>query len=333
MRTREFGKSGLQTSVIGFGGWPMGRGQYGAFDDQQAIAAAQAAYDGGVTLFDGAAVYGWGYGEELLGKAIKPFRKNIVLVTKGGRRWLKDNPDRTRAAVSDSSPEYLNEGIDESLKRLDVEYIDLFLIHWPDPSRPYEVPMRALEAAKKSGKIRHYGVSNFHTDMLAECLKHGHPVCDQVGYHMFDRRPEAGTFPFVQKNGMGIMAYGSMAHGLLAGAWKPGHTFSEDDWRRNGKNFGLTIWAPENLPANLAVVDQLKKIASDHKKTMAQLAVAWVLADPAVTVALCGAKRPAEIKEDLGGDWVMSGSLRDEINKLVLSEGKGNGKVGDPGPP
>ena len=155
MRTREFGKSGLKTSVIGFGGWPMGRGQYGAFDDDQAIAAARAAHNGGVTLFDTAAVYGWGYGETLLGRAIKSFRKDIVLVTKGGRRWIKDNPDRTKATVSDSSPEYLNEGIDESLQRLGTDYIDLYLIHWPDLTRPYETPMRVLEAAKKAGKIRH----------------------------------------------------------------------------------------------------------------------------------------------------------------------------------
>ena len=148
-----------------------------------------------MTLFDTAAVYGWGYGETLLGKAVKPFRKDIVLVTKGGRRWIKDNPDRTKATVSDSSPEYLNEGIDESLQRLGTDYIDLYLIHWPDLTRPYETPMRVLEAAKKAGKIRHYGVSNFHADMLAECVKHGRPACDQVGYHMFDRRPEASIFP------------------------------------------------------------------------------------------------------------------------------------------
>jgi aryl-alcohol dehydrogenase-like predicted oxidoreductase len=332
MRTREFGKSGLKTSVIGFGGWPMGRGQYGAFDDGQAIAAVRAAFDGGVTLFDTAAVYGWGYGEELIGKAIKPFRKNIVLVTKGGRRWVQNDADRTRATVSDSSPEYINQGISESLKRLGTDYIDLYLIHWPDKTRPYEVPMRVLEDAKKAGKIRRYGVSNFHPDMLAECVKHGQPACDQVGYHMFDRRPEAGIFPFVQQNGIGVMAYGSMAHGLLTGAWKAGQSFAEDDWRRNGANFGLKTWAPENLPANLAVADKLKKIAADHKKTLAQLAVAWVLGNPAVTVALCGAKTPAEMKEDLGGDWAMPSSLREEINRLVLAEGSGVGKLGDVGP-
>ncbi len=332
MRTREFGTSGLRTSVIGFGGWPMGRGQYGAFDDDQAVAAVRAAHNGGVTLFDTAAVYGWGYGETLLGKAVKSFRKDIVLVTKGGRRWQPDIADRTKATVSDSSPEYLNEGIDESLKRLGTDYIDLFLIHWPDLTRPYETPMRVLEAVKKAGKIRHYGVSNFHADMLAECVKHGTPVCDQVGYHAFDRRAEAGIIPFTHTHGLGIMAYGSMAHGLLTGSWKPGHQFDEDDWRKNGRNFGLNTWSQDHLAKNLAVAEKLKTMAGDHRKSIAQLAIAWVLAEPSVTVALCGAKTPDEMRDDLGGDWVMPASLREEINRLVLSEGSGVGKVGDPGP-
>lgn len=332
MRTREFGNSGLKTTVIGFGGWPMGRGQYGALDDDQAVAAVRAAHDAGVTLYDTAAVYGWGYGETLMGKAIKPFRNQIVLVTKGGRRWVKGNTDRSRATVSDSSPEYLEEGINESLERLQTDYIDLYLVHWPDPTRSYSVPMEVLEKARQAGKIRHYGVSNFTREMLAECVRYGKPACNQVGYHMFDRRPEAEIFPFVREHGMGVMAYGSMAHGLLTGAWQPGQTFADDDWRQGGKNFGLSNWAPENLSKNLEAVEKLKQIAKDHGKTVAQLAIAWVLADPAVTVALCGAKAPDEIREDLGGDWEMPAALRDEINRLVLAEGAGLGKVGDPGP-
>jgi aryl-alcohol dehydrogenase-like predicted oxidoreductase len=175
-------------------------------------------------------------------------------------------------------------------------------------------------------------VSNFTVDMLSDCLKHGRPACNQVGYHIFDRRPEAGTFPFVMDNQIGVMAYGSMAHGLLTGAWKAGQTFGDDDWRRNGKNFGLTTWAPENLPRNLAIVDRLKGVAKAHGKTLPQLAIAWVLSHPAVTVALCGAKAPKEILEDVGGDWVIPQAVREEVNRMVLAEGAGVGKVGDPGP-
>ncbi|MCI0874641.1 MAG: aldo/keto reductase, partial [Chloroflexi bacterium] len=238
MRKRMFGNSGLETSVIGYGGWPMGRGMYGDFDDDEAIAAARAAYDNGVTLFDTAAVYGWGYGETLMGKALKGFREDVILVTKGAREWVRDNPDRRSATVSDSDPVRLRASIDESLKRLQTDYIDLFLIHWPDKDRPFSEPMEVLEEAKKSGKIRHSGVSNFSVAMMAECRETSPIATNQIGYHIFDRRPEAEVMPFVKENGMGIMAYGSLSHGLLTGTWGADKTFGDDDWRKGGANFG-----------------------------------------------------------------------------------------------
>ncbi|MDA1258834.1 MAG: aldo/keto reductase, partial [Chloroflexi bacterium] len=222
MRTRKFGDSGLETSAIGFGGWPMGRGQYGDLDDDEAIAAVQAAFDGGITLYDTAAVYGWGYGETLMGRAIKPLkREDIVLVTKGAREWDASSSDRSAATVADSDPDKLRASIDASLKRLQTDYIDVFLIHWPDKTRPFSDPMEVLEEAKKAGKIRHTGVSNFSVAMMEECLQTSPIITEQIGYHIFDRRPEQDVMPFVESHGMGIMAYGSMAHGLLTGSWSP----------------------------------------------------------------------------------------------------------------
>ena len=329
MRTRKFGDSGLETSVIGFGGWPMGRGQYGDLDDDEAIAAVQAAFDGGITLFDTAAVYGWGYGEELMGRAIKPLkREDIVLVTKGAREWKADSADNRSATVADSDPDLLRASIDASLKRLGTDYIDLFLIHWPDKTRPFSDPMEVLEEAKRAGKIRHTGVSNFSVSMMEESLQTSPIITDQIGYHIFDRRPEADVMPFVRSHGMGIMAYGSMAHGLLTGSWSADQSFGEDDWRRNGANFGIQNRGPDNLAANIAAVEKLKGIAADHGKTIAQLAIAWVLDNPAVTVALAGAKKPAEIIEDLGGDWDLPDGLKKEIDDLVLGEGSGVGLSG-----
>lgn len=328
MRKRTFGTSGLETSVIGYGGWPMGRGMYGALDDDEAMKAAQAAYDGGVTLFDTAAVYGWGYGEELMGKAIKSFRKDIVLVTKGAREWRRDEADRTKATVADSDPVKLRRSIDESLRRLQTDYIDLFLIHWPDHTRPHSEPMEVLEEAKKAGKIRHSGVSNHSVAMMQECLETSPIVTNQIGYHIFDRRPEADVMPFVESNGMGIMAYGSLAHGLLTGTWKPDQDFSDDDWRGRRDNFGIQSWGPENLAKNVAVVEKLKTIAGDHGLTVAQMAIAWVLKNPIVSVALVGAKTPQEMQEDLPGDWGMPDSVKEEIDSLVLAEGSGVGTAG-----
>jgi aryl-alcohol dehydrogenase-like predicted oxidoreductase len=328
MRKRMFGDSGLQTSVIGYGGWPMGRGMYGDFDDDQAIAAARTSYENGITLFDTAAVYGWGYGETLMGKALKGIREEVVLVTKGAREWVRDNPDRRAATVSDSDPKRLLASIDESLQRLQTDYIDLFLIHWPDHDRAFSEPMEALEQAKKAGKIRHTGVSNFSVEMMAESRETSPIITNQIGYHIFDRRPEADVMPFVKKNGMGIMAYGSLAHGLLTGAWNADKTFGDDDWRRGGANFGINSWGSENLAANIAVVEKLKVIAGDHGKTIPQLAIAWVLANDAVSVALAGSVTSDEATENLGGDWEMSDEIRKEIDTLVLSEGSGVGTSG-----
>ncbi len=328
MRKRMFGNSGLETSVIGYGGWPMGRGMYGDFDDDEAIRAARASYEKGVTLFDTAAVYGWGYGENLMGKALKGIRENVVLVTKGAREWVRDNPDRRSATVSDSDPKRLLTSIDESLKRLQTDYIDLFLIHWPDHNRAFSEPMDALEKAKAAGKIRYTGVSNFSVEMMAESRDSSPIVTNQIGYHIFDRRPEAEVMPFVKENGMGIMAYGSLSHGLLTGTWDADKTFSEDDWRRGGANFGINSWGPENLAANVAVVEKLKVIAADHGKTIPQLAIAWVLANDTVSVALAGSVTPGEATDNIGGDWEMSPELKNEIDDLVISEGSGVGMPG-----
>ena len=328
MRKRMFGNSGLETSVIGYGGWPMGRGMYGDFDDDEAIAAARASYEKGVTLFDTAAVYGWGYGENLMGKALKGIRNNVVLVTKGAREWVRDNPDRRSATVSDSDPKRLLASIDESLKRLQTDYIDLFLIHWPDHNRAFSEPMEALENAKAAGKIRHTGVSNFSVEMMAESRETSPIITNQIGYHIFDRRPEAEVMPFVRENEMGIMAYGSLSHGLLTGTWNADKTFSDDDWRRGGANFGINSWGPENLAANVAVVEKLKVIAADHGKTIPQLAIAWVLANEAVSVALAGSVTPSEATDNIGGDWDMSLDLKKEIDNLVTSEGSGVGMPG-----
>lgn len=323
-----FGNSGLETSVIGYGGWPMGRGMYGTFDDDEAIAAARASYENGVTLFDTAAVYGWGYGETLMGKALKGIRDNVVLVTKGAREWVRDNPDRRAATVSNSDPKRLLQSIDESLQRLQTDYIDLFLIHWPDHTKAFSVPMEALEQAKKAGKILHTGVSNFSVEMMAESRETSPIITNQIGYHIFDRRPEPEVMPFVKENNMGIMAYGSLSHGLLTGTWGPDKTFDDDDWRKGGANFGINSWGPDNLTANVAVVEKLKVIAADHGKTIPQLAIAWVLANDAVSVALAGSVTTAEATENLGGDWEMSVDLKKEIDDLVLSEGSGVGTAG-----
>ena len=303
MEKRRFGKSDLETSVIGFGGWEMGKGQYGFVDEKEAIAAVHKAIDLGVTQFDTAAVYGWGAGEEMMGRALKGRRDRVVLVTKGGRLWdLQTNERR-----SDSSRAFLEKGLEESLRRLQTDYVDLFLIHWPDTTRSFQEPMEVFARWKEQGKIRYGGVSNFSVDQLKECLRYFPLVCDQVGYNIFDRRAEAQVLPFCRENGLGVMAYGSLSYGLLTGTMTSETRFAEDDWRSSGQAFSLPIFQGEDFKRNLQVVERLKALARAHGRTVAQLAVAWVLSNPALTVALTGIRRPAEIEENVkGADWKLT---------------------------
>ena len=316
MLYRKFGSSDLETSVVGFGGWPMGRGHYGSFDELQVINSIQRSIDLGVTLFDTAAVYGWGEGEKLLGRAIEGKRQDIVIVSKGGLLWDAPGGPSQR----DSSRESLEKSLDESLTRLGTDYLDLYLIHWPDESRPMAEPMEAFAEFERQGKIRYGGVSNFNPQQMADCLEVFPIVTNQVGYHLFDFRPEPEIVPFCRENGMSIMAYGSLAHGLLTGTMTPDTTFEDDDWRRSLMAFGQPLFKDQNFLDNLAKVDRLKEIAAEKGLTVAQLALSWVASEPTVSVALVGTRRPEEMEENAKAiEWVMTPSEREEIRTVVTA--------------
>ena len=316
MLYRNFGSSDLETSVVGFGGWPMGRGHYGSFDEQQVIRSIHRSIELGVTLFDTAAVYGWGEGEKLLGRAVEGRREDVVIVSKGGLFWDAPGAPSQR----DSSKESLAKSLEDSLQRLGTDYLDLYLIHWPDESRPMSEPMEAFADFQRQGKIRYGGVSNFSPQQMAECLDGFPIVTNQVGYHLFDFRPEPEVVPFCRDNGMGIMAYGSLAHGLLTGTMTPETTFEDDDWRRSLMAFGQPLFKGQNFLDNLAKVDRLKEIAADRGLTVAQLALSWVASEPTVSVALVGTRRPEEMEENAKAvEWVMTSSEREEIRSVVTA--------------
>jgi len=321
MEYRRFGNSDFETSVIGLGGWPMGRGQYGSFDENEMIKAGHKALDLGVTLFDTAQFYGLGAGEEIMGQALKGKRHDCIIVTKGGLRWDPASSPASVKPEEDSSKESLNKMLEGSLRRLQTDYIDLFLIHQPDTSRSFSEPMEVLGKWKEEGKICYGGVSNFSVAQVEESLKTFPIVCNQVGYNLFDRRPEEELFPFCREHDLGIMAYGSLSYGLLTGTMTASTKFKEDDWRHRLQAFGLPIFEGEHFLRNLEKVERLKKIAASQDKSITQLAVAWVLSNPMVTVALTGVRKPSEIEENVvAGDWKLTDETKSEIEAAFASQ-------------
>lgn len=315
MEYRAFGRTGLDVSAIGYGCWEIGGG-YGHFDESEVVAAVQRALDLGINLFDTAEGYGYGQSERLLGEALGVRRKEAIVVTKFGiyrpeGEWQRDSSRETALAA-----------IDRSLKALGTDYVDVYLIHWPDRETPLEESMGVMAEIVQAGKARYVGVSNFTPDQVETCMATRRVDIAQYGYHMFDRRLEREIFPTIAEHGIGLMTYGSLAHGLLTGAFTPETTFDEDDWRSNGIAFNIPLFTEEVFARNVAAVDDLKPIAARHGKTVAHLALRWVLSNPVVSVALVGFRRPAEVEEGAASlDWALDQETLGEIDAVFAKHG------------
>lgn len=316
MEYRAFGRTGLQVSAVGFGCWETG-GLYGHFDEQEVIAAVNRAIDLGINCFDTAEGYGFGRSEALLARSLGKRRKDVILVTKFGiyqteGKWYRDSSRQQALAA-----------IERSLNYLQTDYVDVYLVHWPDRTIPFEEPLRALEEIVQAGKARFVGVSNFKATEIATCMAARRVDVAQYGYHLFDRRMEREVFPYCQEQGIGLMTYGSLAHGLLTGTFTPETKFEASDWRSGGSNFGLRTFAPENFPTNVAVVDDLKPIAARRGKNVAHLALRWVLSNPVVSTALVGFRTPKEVEEVVAGfgDWSLSAAELAEIDAVFQKHG------------
>lgn len=318
METRQFGNTDLCCSAVGFGTWEMSTTQYGAIDVGDASRAVGEAIDRGITLFDTAEVYGPYHSEELLCRALGPRRRDIVLVTKVGFNVDAEGAIHGRR----SERGHIIAHAEGCLRRLGTDWIDLLLIHWPDNDRPYDEPIRALEDLKAAGKIRHYGVSNFSPGMMDVCERAGHLTANQVGFHLFDRRVERAVLPYCAEHGIGFMAYGTLGFGLLSGAFTPDTTFVDWDWRSKGMAFGLPLFRREELVREVRVVSRLREFAARHDKSVAQLAIAWVLSHPAVTVALVGMRNAKELDENVAAaDWRLTPEDCAEIDRVFQEEG------------
>lgn len=299
MEQRPFGRTGRSVSVLGLGSWPMSGGdRYGAIEDQEAIRAIQRAVDLGVSCVDTAPVYGQGHAEEVVGQALRGRRDRVTLVTKCGLVWDPGSP----AIRRDISRASILREVDVSLRRLQTDRIDVYLIHWPTEASPFEEAFAAMDELARLGKIRFAGVSNFTVDQMARCMAVRRVDVVQVGYHLFDRRMEREVFPYCARHGIGVMAYGPLAHGLLTGTFTAETRFPEPDWRAKGVAFGQPLFTPANLPRNVAVVERLRReVAEPRGVPVSQVALAWVLRNPVVSTALVGARTPAEAEANLVG--------------------------------
>ncbi|HXJ83602.1 MAG TPA: aldo/keto reductase [Candidatus Methylomirabilis sp.] len=317
MRYRPFGTTGLEVSVVGFGCWPMAGDRYGAIEDGEAIKAIHRALERGVNCVDTAPAYGVGHSEEVVGRALVGRRRDVILVTKCG---VKVPPPGQPGPLRDASRANILREVDASLRRLQTDWIDVLLIHWPDAGTPFEETMRALDEVVSSGRVRFVGVSNFTEAMMAQCMRTRRIDVLQAGYHMLDRRQESATFPYCLTHGIGVMGYGSLGHGLLTGAFTASTTFDPSrDWRGNGVAFGQPIFRGENFRTNVAVVERLRReVAAPRGVPLSQIALAWVLGHAAISTALVGARTPAEVDaNDAGAELDLSPAERATIDTIL----------------
>jgi aryl-alcohol dehydrogenase-like predicted oxidoreductase len=308
MKTITLGKSGLTVSRIAFGTWQLG-GDWGPTDEESATAAIRRAADSGVTFFDTAQAYGFGASERLLAGALhgRP-REDLVIATKGGLR-----PSGSGVA-RDASGEWIRKGVDESLHALDTAYIDLYQIHWPDPSTPFAETAGALAELVAEGKIRHVGVSNFDADQM-EALSANLPVETlQPPYHLFRREIEADVLPYAAAHDIGVLVYGPLAHGLLGGHLGPDTRFAPGDWRATSDVFHGAAFE-----RNLRTVADLQRFAREELGiSLGQLAIAWTLANPSVHVAIVGTRSPAHVDEAVAAaDIELSEDAMRRIDEIV----------------
>ena len=278
MQVRKFGKNGPQVTAIGFGAWPIGGGM-GRVEEKAAIDTVRAAIDQGITLIDTAQYYMTS--EALIGKALKGgYRQRCFLATK---------------VSFDYSRKGILEAMENSLKALQVDYVDLYQIHSWNPEYPIEESMETLADLQRKGKTRFIGVSNFNKNQMQQALKTAPFQSNQPVYNMIDRDIEAEDLPFCAEKGIGILAHSTLAKGLLTGKYKPGYRFPPDDERS-----GFTRFQGEAFIGYIRLAERLSEIAQDKGISLLQLAIAWALRLPTISSVLVGAKTPTQIADYLG---------------------------------
>ena len=315
MKTRKLGYSDLHLTPIGLGTWAMGGGDWkfgwGDQDDAASIASVHQALDAGINWIDTAAIYGHGHAEQVVGKAIKECRNEVLVATKCGRVW----EGKSREIGKCLKRESVHREVDASLQRLGIDCIDLYQIHWPEPDEQIEEGWGAVAELVEAGKIRYAGVSNFSLEQLKR-IQPIHPVTSlQPPYSMLRREVEEEILPYCRENQIGVVAYSPMQAGLLTGKFsiERVQNLPPNDWRKANPFF-----TSPQLEANLSIVEQLRPIAEQMDITLSQLALAWVLRREEMTAAIAGARRPEQISETVNaGEIVIPEELLVKIESIL----------------
>jgi len=298
MLQREIGSTGIRASAIGLGTWAIGGWMWGGTDEAAAVAGIRASLDAGVTLIDTAPAYGMGRSEEIVGEAIAGRRGEVILATKCGLVWHTDQG--RHFFDQDGKPvhrylgaESIRHELEQSLKRLRTDYIDLYITHWQDPTTPIADTMGALEELKREGKIRAIGASNLSRADLDAYVATGGLNAIQEQYSMVHRDIERDLLPVCVANGVSILSYSSLALGLLTGKIGPARQFNGDDLRIDDPRFSVV-----NRRKVAAFACDIAAIASAHDASMAEIVIAWTLAQPGIDFSLCGARNADQAREN-----------------------------------
>jgi aryl-alcohol dehydrogenase-like predicted oxidoreductase len=328
---RQLGAAGPQLSCIGLGTWATGgpgRFGWGPVNDEDSIAAIQHGIDSGINWIDTAPIYGQGHAEEVVGRALQTHSAptDVYVFTKCGRR---DRPDGARE--SDLRPESIRAECDDSLRRLRVEQIDLYQIHWPDADSgtPLEESWAAMADLVDAGKVRWIGVSNFTVDQLARCEEIRHVDSVQAPLSMLQRGSRKEVMPWAAMHGIGFLAYSPLASGLLTGAFdrKRLDTIPSDDFRQRSP-----LFVEPAVSRNLELVERLRGVCEEIGARPQELAVAWTLSHDSVTGAIVGARRPEQLREWIGAaNLTLSEETMEQIEVAIVDTGAGTDEL--PAPP
>ena len=314
MERRKLGNSDLEITSIGIGAWAMGGSgwafAWGDQDDKASIEAIQAGLDAGINWIDTAAVYGLGHSEEIVAKALAGRRPYVF--TKCARIW-----DENRQIGKSLRAASVRRECEESLRRLKVEVIDLYQIHWPEPDEEVEEGWETLAKLKAEGKVRWIGVSNFNVEQLKRAQAIAPVTSLQPPYSLIRRDFEKELRPFAADHGIGVLAYSPMGSGLLTGAMTRERVagLPEDDWRRRGPNFQEPL-----LSRNLQLAEKLKEIGLRHGRSPGEVAIAWTLRQPVVTAAIVGVRSAEQVQGVIGAlEFRLSNQEVDEIENFYQS--------------